>query len=360
MIIKKKACSDLQAFIYHYNTISSPPFIKESATTKYYFLSSSYHKYKKVGGVGKILLESMYLNIKKTMANNQLLVDEKQIEVGNFIVGRLLPVRKKRQVGPFTFIDHMGPGKVRAEKGTNVDQHPHIGLSTLTYLFEGEVEHKDSTGAVQVVKPGDVAFMTSGSGCTHTERTPEHLKGKDYNIHGYQIWVALPKEKEEMTPNFQYFEKNQMPEWNAGNLKIRLIAGNAFGASAPLQGYSPLYMVDVKAVENEILDLRDKLTGEVAFVIVKGSITDQGETIKQGQMLISKSNEECEITLTKGTHLLIFGGAPLPEERFLMWNFVSSSKERLEQAKKDWTDNKFPKVPGDETYIPFPVFNPKK
>lgn len=301
----------------------------------------------------------MYLKRKK-MANNQLLVDEKQIEVGNFIVGRLLPVRKKRQVGPFTFIDHMGPGTVRADKGTDVDQHPHIGLSTLTYLFEGEVEHKDSTGAHQVVKPGDVAFMTSGSGCTHTERTPEHLRGKDYKIHGYQIWIALPKDLEEMEPTFQYFEKNQMPEWSENGLNIRLVAGNAFGASAPLQGYSPLYMIDIKAEKDSVLDLKDKLCGEVAFVIVKGSITDQGQTIEAGQMLISKSNEECEITLEAGTHILIFGGQTFPEERFLMWNFASSSKERLEKAKTDWMDKKFPKVHGDDTYIPFPVYKPKK
>lgn len=291
------------------------------------------------------------------MANNKLLVDEKQIEVGNFMVGRLLPFRKKRQVGPFTFIDHMGPGVVKADKGVDVDQHPHCGLSTLTYLFKGEVEHKDSTGAKQVIRAGDVGFMTSGIGCTHSERTPEHLRGKDYEIHGYQIWVALPKEKEEMEPNFQYFQKNQMPQWSDEGLLIKLIAGNAFGASAPLQGYSPLYMIDIKAEKDAVLDLKNKLTGEVAFVIVNGSITDQDQTISAGQMLISKSNEECEITLTKGTHILIFGGEPLPEERFLMWNFVASSKERLEKAKQNWIDKKFPKVPGDDTYIPFPEYN---
>jgi len=146
------------------------------------------------------------------MANNRLLVNERQADLGNFMVGRLLPFRKKRQVGPFTFIDHMGPAKLGNGKYVDVDQHPHIGLSTLTYLFEGEIEHKDSIGSVQVISPGDVGFMTSGSGVTHTERTPVHKRGnEEFIMHGYQIWVALPKDKENIAPQFDYYPSKDIP-----------------------------------------------------------------------------------------------------------------------------------------------------
>ena len=159
------------------------------------------------------------------MANNKLLVDERQTNLGNFMVGRLLPFRKKRQVGPFTFIDHMGPATLGNGKYVDVDQHPHIGLSTLTYLFEGEIEHRDSIGSVKVIRPGDVGFMTSGKGVTHTERTPKNRRGpQEFKLHGYQIWVALPKEKEEMEPRFDFYPEDQIPIWEAGDLQFKLVA----------------------------------------------------------------------------------------------------------------------------------------
>lgn len=295
------------------------------------------------------------------MANNKLIVDERQSDLGNFIVGRLLPFRKKRQVGPFTFIDHMGPSKVGNGNYMDVNQHPHIGLSTLTYMFEGEIEHQDSTGSFQIITPGDVGFMTSGNGVTHTERTPEHLRnGKEFMMHGYQIWVALPKEKEEMQPRFDYFPSSDIPKWNIGNLRLKLVAGNAFGKSAPLQGYSPLFMVDIYASEQTTLNLGGQVKGEIAFVVVKGAILNEGQKIHAGQMLISKTEDECEICLDSNSQILLFGGEPLPEERFLLWNFVSHSKDRLKKAKEDWINKKFPKVPNDNTYIPFPDYRKNK
>lgn len=291
------------------------------------------------------------------MANNKLIVDERQSDLGNFIVGRLLPFRKKRQVGPFTFIDHMGPVSIGNGNYVDVDQHPHIGLSTLTYLFEGEIEHKDSIGSNQIINPGDVGFMTSGSGVTHTERTPVTRRGSEnFVLHGYQIWVALPKELEEMSPRFDYYPKTDIPSWKIDSLTMKLIAGNAFGKSAPLQGYSPMFMVDIYADQEITLNLRGQIQGEVAFVIVKGTITNQEQKIKAGQMLISKTDDECEICLDKNTQILLFGGEALPEEHFLLWNFVSHSKDRLKKAKEDWINKTFPKVPGDDTYIPFPNY----
>lgn len=284
-----------------------------------------------------------------------MLVDERQRDIGNFLVGRLLPFRKKRSVGPFVFIDHMGPADIGPGRYLGVDQHPHIGLSTLTYLLEGQIEHRDSMGSVQRIQPGDVGFMTSGSGCTHTERTPANLRdGRTFQMHGYQIWVALPKEKEEMPPRFDFYPAASLPKWEEAGLKCTLVAGVAFGRQAPLMGYSPLFMLDVEATEGAHLALRDKISGEVAIVIVQGSITEEGEEIKAGQMLISKSDELCTLDIPAGTRLMLFGGLPLPEERFLLWNFVSSDKERLQDAKLDWQEREFPKVPGDETYIPFP------
>jgi len=238
------------------------------------------------------------------MANNSLLVNERQNDLGNFTVGRLLPFRKKRQVGPFTFIDHMGPSTIGPGKYLDVDQHPHIGLSALTYLFEGEIEHRDSIGSIQTIRPGDVGFMTAGNGVTHTERTPEVRRtGDNFTMHGYQIWVALPKEKEEMAPRFDYYQSADIPSWN---------------------------------------------------VIVKGAIKEKEEFVHAGQMLISKTDEQCEIYMEAGTQLLLFGGEPLPHEPLLLWNFVAHSKERLAQAKDDWENKKFPSVPNDDSYIPFP------
>ena len=289
------------------------------------------------------------------MANNELLVNERQSDLGNFMVGRLLPFRKKRQVGPFTFIDHMGPAVLGNGDYLDVDQHPHIGLSTLTYLFEGEIEHKDSLGSHKIIQPGDVGFMTAGKGVTHTERTPTYLRNEGtYTMHGYQIWVALPKDKEQIAPQFDFYPAKSLPKWQSGTVSFKLVAGNAFGKSAPLQGFSPLFMVDIYTSKETTLNLRDQIKGEVAFVIVKGAIKSNGKTVNAGQMLISKTNEQCEICMDNDTQILLFGGTPLAQEHYLLWNFVSHDKNRLQEAKEDWIAKKFPQVPDDSTYIPFP------
>lgn len=289
------------------------------------------------------------------MANNKLLVNERKADIGGFMVGRLLPFRKKRQVGPFTFIDHFGPATLGNGFYVDTDQHPHYGLSTLSYFFEGVMEHKDSTGASKIISAGDVAFMTAGSGVTHSERTPAYLRdGSPLPIHGYQIWVALPKELENMTPRFDFFPSNTIPMVQKDQLRIKVVAGNAFGLSSQLQGYSPLFMVDIVAHEDAHLPLHDQLRGEVAFVIVKGAVKIDDQVVEAGQMLISKTNEQCAIDLKAGTVLMLFGGEPLPEERFLLWNFVSYDKQNLQRAKEKWIAREFPEIEGDDTYIPFP------
>ncbi len=284
-----------------------------------------------------------------------MIVNERSRDIGNFLVGRLLPFRKKRQVGPFTFIDHMGPALIKAPKFMDVDQHPHIGLSTLTYLLEGQIEHRDSTGAHQVISSGDVGFMTAGKGVTHTERTPPNLRQEEaHSLHGYQIWVALPKEKEEITPRFDFLSKDLLPTWEENGLTMTLVAGEGYGRKSPLPVHSPLFMIDVKASETTCLEINGQLEGEIAMVVTNGKVIDDTTTIEAGQMLISKTEDACVINLEKGTRLLLFGGQAPPEERFLFWNFVSSSKERLEKAKEDWKNKKFPIVQGDDSYIPLP------
>jgi redox-sensitive bicupin YhaK (pirin superfamily) len=289
------------------------------------------------------------------MANNKMIIQERSRDIGNFLVGRLLPFRKKRQVGPFTFIDHMGPTELEPPNFMDIDQHPHIGLSTLTYLLEGQIEHRDSTGAHKIIQPGDVGFMTSGKGVAHTERTPvEQREGQTIKMHGYQVWVALPKSDEEMEPRFDFVAREDLPTWTDGALTLTLVAGKGYGRQSPLPVYSDLFMVDVRADGATDLEINGQLSGEIAIVVTEGQAWDEQELIEAGQMLISKTEDECFVRLEAGTRLLLFGGQPFPEERYLFWNFVSSSKERLEQAKADWRDKKFPKVPGDETYIPLP------
>lgn len=285
-----------------------------------------------------------------------MIVAERSRDLGQFMVGRLLPFRRKRQVGPFTFIDHMGPSVIGPSQYMDVDQHPHIGLSTLTYLIEGEMEHRDSTGAHQLVTPGSVNFMTAGYGVTHTERTPPHQRdGSQYPIHGYQVWVALPKDKEEIDPNFVHIPATDLPRWEEDGLQFILVAGQGYGRQSPLPVYSPLFMLDISSLQDSTLDIKGQLSGEIAVVVVQGAVELEGEELSAGQMLISQTANECCIDVKVDTRLLLFGGEAFPEERYLYWNFVSSSKERLEQAKNDWVTREFPQVPGDNTYIPLPI-----
>jgi redox-sensitive bicupin YhaK (pirin superfamily) len=298
----------------------------------------------------------MLLDLKQNiMTNNKMIVAEKTRNIGNFLVGRLLPFKEKRAVGPFVFIDHMGPTIMEKGQAFDVDQHPHIGLSTLTYLFEGEMHHKDSTGADMIITPGSVNFMTAGRGVTHTERTPKHLRNAaPYMIHGYQVWIALPREKENIAPNFVHLEHSLLPKWKEDHLEFTLIAGEGYGKVSPLPVYSPLFMLDIKANADSKLEIKGQLQGEIAIIIVHGSITVENEILETGQMMISQTENECFISLDKGTRIMIFGGKPFPEQRYLYWNFVSSDKEVLEKAKNDWKNKLFDTVPEDHTYIEMP------
>ncbi|WP_103068303.1 pirin family protein [Aquimarina sediminis] len=289
------------------------------------------------------------------MSNQGLIIEERSRDIGDFLVGRILPFRKKRMVGPFIFIDHMGPTIIKDGHYMDVGQHPHIGISTLTYMLEGEIIHQDSIGTTQRISPGSVNWMVAGKGVTHTERTPMDLRdGSEFIAHGYQIWVALPKELEDISPEFHHFKIQDLPSWKDQGTQYRLIAGNGYGKTSPVPVHSELFMVDVKAEERYELQIKGELQGEIGICIVSGEISACDTNIREGNMLVSKAEDSCSIVLEPKTHVILFGGQPFKEKRHIYWNFVSSSIEKIEAAKKRWENRKFPKIESDTSYIPLP------
>ncbi|WP_394971996.1 pirin family protein [uncultured Croceitalea sp.] len=287
------------------------------------------------------------------MSSVGLIIEERSRDIGDFLVGRLIPFRKKRMIGPFIFIDHMGPTKLGPNNYMDVDQHPHIGLSTLTFMLEGELMHEDSLGTKQLIKPGSVNWMTAGCGVSHTERTPQHLRnGKEFIVHGYQIWVALPKEHEEIAPSFHHISNTDLPQWEEGGIFFTLVAGEGYGRKSPVPTFSPLFMVEIKNKDISKLDVTGKLKGEIGICIVEGSIKACEEIVPKGNILVSKVEGVCKIELQPNSHLLLFGGEPFEKESHIYWNFVSSSKERIENAKKQWQNRTFPMMKSDSSYVP--------
>lgn len=294
------------------------------------------------------------------MSNIGLIIEERAANIGNFLVGRLLPFREKRAVGPFVFLDHMGPALLKDYQNLDVPPHPHIGLSTLTYLFEGAIMHRDSVGTEMEITPGAVNWMTAGKGVVHSERTPECLRTTDKSLHGLQIWVALPKEKENIDPSFVHIEAQDIPEWQQDNVTIKLIAGEAFGRKSPVPVYSPLYLIEIKSSTKSILSIGKELFGESALYILEGEIKNNGNTYSSKQILVAKESSLCEFEMGEHTTIYIFGGDAFPEEHFIYWNFVHSDKNVIEKAKQDWLDQKFPKVPNETEFVPLPQPQLKK
>lgn len=288
------------------------------------------------------------------MSNIQLIIEERPADIGNFLVGRLLPFREKRMVGPFAFIDHMGPAYLKDHENMDIPPHPHIGLSTLTYLFEGSMMHRDSLGTEMEIQPGAVNWMTAGRGIVHSERTPEYLRSTDKKLHGFQIWVAMPRELEESEPSFTHVEADALPIWHEENLSFKLIAGEAFGKKSPVPVLSPLYFLEIKSTATQIINIGEHLFGESALYILEGSITSEGNTFGPKQLLVAKNSALCEFEIHADSTIYIFGGDAFPEERFIYWNFVSSRRERIERAKNMWRDQQFDKVPGETDFVPLP------
>jgi redox-sensitive bicupin YhaK (pirin superfamily) len=287
-----------------------------------------------------------------------LVIEEKAANIGNFMVGRLLPFRQKRAVGPFVFIDHMGPACLEDHQNLDVPPHPHIGLSTLTYLFDGAIMHRDSLGNEVEITPGAVNWMTAGKGVVHSERTPEYLRRKDKFLHGLQIWIALPKHLENSEPSFVHIEKEALPCWNEEGVAYKLIAGNLKNKQSPVPVHSQLYFLEIKTNETRTVNIGEHLFGEVGLYVLEGQVRIEGQDYGGKQLLIAKDAQLCEFTTQGTTTVYLFGGTPFEEERFMFWNFVHSDKGVLEQAKAHWKSQNlqvFPKIPGDDKdYVPLP------
>lgn len=297
------------------------------------------------------------------MSNIKLIIEERPNIVGNFMVGRLLPFREKRMVGPFAFIDHMGPISLKDYENFDVPPHPHIGLSTLTYLFEGSIMHKDTLGSEVEIKPGEVNWMTAGKGIVHSERTPEYLRHSEKSLHGLQIWVALPKHLEGMEPTFYHASDHEIPHWYENGIAFKLIAGEVLGRKSPVPVYSPLYFLELKSTSQQTVSIGSDLFGESALYILEGSIESEGNTYEPKHILIANDSKLCSFTMAENTTVYIFGGDAFAEERFIYWNFVASTHELIETAKQRWLDQTFPIVPGETEFVPLPDqtnFNLKK
>lgn len=273
-----------------------------------------------------------------------------------FEVRRALPSRQRRMVGPFVFLDQMGPHRFASGQGLDVRPHPHIGLATVTYLFAGEILHRDSLGSVQAIRPGDVNWMTAGSSITHSERTAPELRQQPLPLAGLQCWVALPRAQEECAPAFHHTGGAELPLEEGEGVTARIIAGSLFGRSSPVPTQSPLFYADVQLQPGARLELPAEYP-ERAIYVVEGAL-DLGADgrFEAGRLLVLKPGQR--VTLagagTTAARFMLLGGEPMDGPRYLSWNFVSSSAERIEQARQDWRAQRFPEIPGETEFIPLP------
>lgn len=273
---------------------------------------------------------------------------------GGFVVRRVLPNVKRRMVGPFIFLDHFGPMEVPPGGGMEVRPHPHIGLATVTYLFEGGIFHRDSLGYAQAIRPGDVNWMTAGSGIAHSERTEPEMRRTGFRMHGVQTWVALPRSHEETAPAFEHVEAARLPSWRDGEASLRLIVGSYAGRTAPTTHFSPIFYVGAELPPGSKAAVSPE-HAERAVYLADGDAAVGDRLLGRGDLAVLRAGQPVEIVAgANGAKAMLLGGAPMDGPRHIWWNFVSSSRERIEKAKADWRDDRFAKVPGDPEFIPLP------
>ncbi len=287
------------------------------------------------------------------MSIAQLLKGHEKDLGGGFVVRRYLPAAAKQAVGPFIFFDHFGPVDVPADADHDVRPHPHIGLATVTYLFEGAMEHRDSLGTLQRIEPGAINWMTAGRGIVHSERTPKDLVDVPHRTHGLQLWAALPVAHEEDEPSFAHTPAAAIPELEVDGAKVRVLIGSAFGRSSPVKTFSQTLYLDVSLKAGQQLGLSG-LPAEAALYPVSGSVDIDGAPVPQNTMALLDTSKSQRVNASTDAQFVIIGGEPLDGHRFLFWNFVSSSKERLVKAADDWEAQRFDKVPGESEFIPLP------
>jgi redox-sensitive bicupin YhaK (pirin superfamily) len=283
----------------------------------------------------------------------ELIIDPPGKDLGEFTVRRSLPHRRRQRVGPFIFWDHMGPAEFPPGAGVSVRPHPHIGLATITYLFEGVIVHRDSLGYVQPITGGAVNWMTAGKGIVHSERSPDDLVASGSRLHGIQAWVALPAELEETDPRFEHYPADGIPRLSKPGLDLTVIAGEAYGEQSPVQTSSETVYVEADMEAGAELGSPEGVD-EIAVYAVSGDVDVDGQPLPPGQMAILARGATAKITARTQSKVMILGGGTLAGDRIIWWNFVSSSPERLEQARRDWRDGNFDDVPGDPEFIPLP------
>ncbi|SDA59005.1 pirin family protein [Mesorhizobium qingshengii] len=284
----------------------------------------------------------------------ELMVIPNAKDIGGFQVRRALPTAKRRLVGPFIFFDRMGPAILRAGQALDVRPHPHIGLSTVTYLFDGRIRHRDSLGTEMVIQPGDVNLMTAGRGIVHSERTPEELRGAPMSISGLQTWLALPDGKEEVAPVFENTGAMLLPEIDAEGVSGRVVIGDFQGMRSPVRAHSDTLYADLRLAPGASVKIPADAE-ERAIYTLEGEVAISGDVFPAERLLVFRPGDEIVVSSQGGAHFMLFGGASLGSQRYIWWNFVSSSKERIEQAKQEWKTGRFDIVPGDEEeFIPLP------
>ena len=281
-----------------------------------------------------------------------LVINAKAKDIAGFPVRRALPAIERRMIGPFIFLDQMGPTHLAPGQRLDVRPHPHIGLSTMTYLFEGEILHRDSLGTVQMIRPGAMNWMTAGRGIAHSERTPPE-GSSTAALSGIQFWVALPKSLEEMDPGFLHLGAGEMPVLADRQVSVRIIGGTAFGHSSPLRAPHPMLCMDVALAEGATWQLPADYP-ERALYVAAGDIEVSGASHRQGQLLVLPTGYLAKVRAGSDARLIVLGGEPMDGPRHIWWNFVSSSKDRIEQAKRDWKAGRFAGVPGETDFIPLP------
>jgi redox-sensitive bicupin YhaK (pirin superfamily) len=274
-------------------------------------------------------------------------------DLGGFSVRRILPGMPQRMVGPFIFFDHMGPADFAPGTGIDVRPHPHIGLATVTYLFDGEILHRDSLGTVQAIAPGDVNWMTAGRGIVHSERTGPELRASGARLQGLQTWVALPKKDESTEPAFRHHPKAALPRISAPGVELRIVAGSAFGKRAPVDVFSPTLFVGIEIEPGRSFDI-DAEHEERAVYALEGDVTVAGAPLPQQHMAVLERRGSVQVKALTRARLMLVGGAKMDGERFIWWNFVASSHELIEDAKRRWKENRFAAVPGETEFIPLP------
>ena len=275
-------------------------------------------------------------------------------DVGAFKVRRALPAAGRQMVGPFIFLDHVGPGEMISSESFDVRPHPHIGLATVTYILDGSIVHRDSIGSEQPIDPGDVNWMTAGRGIAHSERAPKENLGKKVRVHGFQTWVALPKRSEEADPSFAHRGKGELPVIAGDGATVRLAVGSLYGETAPVETFTEMFLADAILDAGARLPL-DASHEERSAYIAEGTVEIGGDTFEEGRLVVFKPGDGMTIEARGPARLILLGGEPMDGPRHIWWNFVSSSKERIEQAKQDWKTGRFDKVFGDEEdFIPLP------